>query len=55
MGYDTIIPVIHGTSFLDLCVVVGGECGGRNHHRADYSDGYHCWHGVMVIGLWQTE
>jgi len=35
--------------------VVGGDCGGGNHHGTDYNDGYHGWHGVMVVGLWQME
>lgn len=44
-----MIPANRGTSFHDLCVVVGGDCGGGNHHGTDYSDGHHCWHGVMVV------
>jgi len=31
------------------------DCGGGNHHGTDYNDGYHGWHGVMVVGLWQAE
>ena len=35
--------------------MVGGDCVGVNYYGTDYSDGYHCWHGVIFVGLWQRE
>jgi len=39
LGYDTIVPVIHGTSFHDLCVVV----------LAMVQQGYKQWYVVIVV------
>lgn len=43
-----------GNGIMGLGAMVGGDCGGGNHHGTDYDDEDNRWHGgVMVVGLWQ--